>query len=235
VTLDFAYNPDFAQVEADAPVSTANQRFPIFFAEKRPFFLERNDIFQSGLNLVNTRAIVDPDIALKLTGRRGRNTFGVMYASDNAPGNYSKDERESLLNCLQARANNPDAPCGNERFTERFLNKNADIGVIRLKRDVGRQHNLGFFATTYNFVDRHNHTAGVDGRFRLDQKTVTEFQLVGTNSRRCFFNPDFEPSFNQAQATTNQNVCTGARLTSIEPATASATASISKDRTAICI
>src|SRR5207237_10446921 len=32
ITLDFAYNPDFAQVEADAPVTTANQRFPIFFA-----------------------------------------------------------------------------------------------------------------------------------------------------------------------------------------------------------
>ena len=48
ITLDFAYNPDFAQVEADAPVTTANVRFPIFFAEKRPFFLERIDIFQSG-------------------------------------------------------------------------------------------------------------------------------------------------------------------------------------------
>jgi len=71
VTLDFAYNPDFAQVEADAPVTTANQRFPIFFAEKRPFFLERIDIFNSPLNVVNTRAIVDPDIAAKITGRRG--------------------------------------------------------------------------------------------------------------------------------------------------------------------
>ena len=90
ITLDFAYNPDFAQVEADAPVSTANQRFPIFFPEKRPFFLERIDIFNSPLNIVNTRAIVDPDIAAKITGRRGKNTFGVMYASDNAPGNLSK-------------------------------------------------------------------------------------------------------------------------------------------------
>jgi len=39
VTLDFAINPDFAQVESDQLVVTANQRFPIFFAEKRPFFL----------------------------------------------------------------------------------------------------------------------------------------------------------------------------------------------------
>ncbi|MFT3745197.1 MAG: carbohydrate binding family 9 domain-containing protein [Pyrinomonadaceae bacterium] len=188
VTLDFAYNPDFAQVEADAPVSTANVRFPIFFAEKRPFFLERIDIFQSSLNLVNTRAIVDPDIAAKLTGRRGKNTFGLMYASDNAPGNYSVDERESLLGCQNRRAANPTA--GIICSTERFMDKNADIGVFRLKRDVGRESNIGFFGTTYNFIERHNHTAGFDGRFKLDQKTVATFQVVGTYSKRNFYDPD---------------------------------------------
>ncbi len=190
VTLDFAYNPDFAQVEADAPVSTANVRFPIFFAEKRPFFLERIDIFQSGMNVVNTRAIVDPDIAAKLTGRRGKNTFGIMYASDNAPGNYSEDERESLRQCQQRRAANPTA--GIVCSTERFMDQNADIGVLRVKRDVGRYNNLGFFATTYNFVDRHNHTAGFDGRFKLTPKVVAEFQVLGTNSRRNFYNPDLD-------------------------------------------
>lgn len=185
-TLDFAYNPDFAQVEADAPVSTANVRFPIFFAEKRPFFLERIDIFQSGLNVINTRAIVDPDIAAKLTGRRGKNTFGLLYASDNAPGNYSKDERENLLICQRERIENPGTVCS----IERFVNKNADIGVLRFKRDVGREHNLGFFATTYNFTDRHNHASGFDGRFKLDKKTVAEFQVMGTHTRGRFYDPD---------------------------------------------
>ena len=183
ITLDFAYNPDFAQVEADAPVTSANQRFPIFFAEKRPFFLERIDIFNTRMNVVNTRAIVDPDIALKLTGRRGKNTFGVLYASDNAPGNYSLDERENFNICRRA---NPNAVCG----IGRAIDKNADIGIIRLKRDVGRQHNLGFFATTYNFTDRHNNTAGFDGRFRLTPKVVTEFQILGTHSRRFFYDSD---------------------------------------------
>jgi Carbohydrate family 9 binding domain-like/Domain of unknown function (DUF5916) len=186
VTLDFAYNPDFAQVEADAPVTTANVRFPIFFAEKRPFFLERIDIFQSGLNIVNTRAIVDPDVALKLTGRRGRNTFGLLYASDNAPGNYSKDERENLALCRRSRLADPSAVCG----IEPYVDKNADIAVVRLKRDVGTQHNLGFFATTYNFPERHNHTAGFDGRFRLSPKTIGEFHVTGTNSRGVFYDPD---------------------------------------------
>ncbi|MDQ3061524.1 MAG: carbohydrate binding family 9 domain-containing protein, partial [Acidobacteriota bacterium] len=188
ITLDFAYNPDFAQVEADAPVTSANQRFPIFFAEKRPFFLERIDIFNTRMNVVNTRAIVDPDIALKLTGRRGKNTFGVLYASDNAPGNYSLDERESLSNCRQRRLNNPSIVCG----IERFVDKNADIGIVRLKRDIGRQHNLGFFATTYNFPERHNNTAGFDGRFRLSPKIVTEFQILGTHSRRFFYDSDLD-------------------------------------------
>ena len=188
ITLDFAYNPDFAQVEADAPVSTANVRFPIFFAEKRPFFLERIDIFQTPMNVVNTRAIVDPDIAAKLTGRRGKNTFGLMYASDNAPGNYSPDERESLLICQNDRGAAVGPLCPNERF----VNKNADIGVFRLKRDIGRQHNIGAFATTYNFVDRHNHVGGFDGRFRLNESTVADFQVVGTHSRRNFYDPDID-------------------------------------------
>lgn len=190
ITLDFAYNPDFAQVEADAPVSTANVRFPIFFQEKRPFFLERIDIFQSGLNVVNTRAIVDPDIAAKLTGRRGKNTFGLLYASDNAPGNYSIDERQGLRECQQQRIANPSANCN--AGIERFVDKNADIGVLRLKRDIGRENNLGFFATTYNFTDRHNNTAGFDGRFRLNPKTVTEFQILGTTTRGRFYDSNLD-------------------------------------------
>lgn len=184
ITLDFAYNPDFAQVEADAPVTTANQRFPIFFAEKRPFFLERIDIFQTPINIVNTRAIVDPDVAAKITGRRGKNTFGILYASDNAPGNFSKDERQDLLECLNTAVFESD--CSNLRFVD----KNADIGIFRFKRDIGKQNNLGFIATTYNFVDRHNNTGGFDGRFRFDDKTVLEFQAIGTTTRGNFYDPD---------------------------------------------
>ena len=82
VTLDLAINPDFAQVEADATVNTANQRFPIFFDEKRPFFLEGKDIFTTLISAVHTRTIIDPDIAAKLTGKRGRNTFGILPAPE---------------------------------------------------------------------------------------------------------------------------------------------------------
>src|ERR1043166_6407574 len=125
VTLDLAINPDFAQVEADQTVVTANQRFPIFFEEKRPFFLEGIDIFRTPIQAVHTRAIVDPDVAVKLSGKRGKNTFGILLASDNAPGNFSEEERRDP-NTLPT--------------IERFLDKNAYVGILRLKRDVGKQN-----------------------------------------------------------------------------------------------
>ena len=40
VTLDATVNPDFSQVESDAFQVEVNQRFPVFFSEKRPFFME---------------------------------------------------------------------------------------------------------------------------------------------------------------------------------------------------
>ena len=170
VTLDFTVNPDFAQVEADETVVTANQRFPIFFEEKRPFFLEGIDIFQTPLQAVHTRTIIDPDYAAKITGKVGRNTFGFLVASDNAPGDFRGDERLNPNNF-------------------RFIDKNAHLGILRLKRDVGAESSIGLIATTYNFIEKHNHLAGFDGQFRLNPKTTFSFQLLGTSSRRFFFDP----------------------------------------------
>ena len=159
-------------MEADQTVVTANQRFPIFFEEKRPFFLEGIDIFQTPLTVVHTRAIIDPDIAIKLSGKRGRNTFGIMAASDNGPGNFTGTDLLDPTN----------AP---------FLNKNAYIGVMRLKHDVGKgESTVGMIATTYNFIQKHNDVLGFDGRFRIDKKSVASFEVVGTTSRRPFFEPD---------------------------------------------
>lgn len=187
LTLDLAINPDFAQVEADQLVVTTNQRFPIFFPEKRPFFLEGIDIFQTPLSAVHTRAIVDPDIAVKLSGKRGRNTYGLMVASDNGPGNLSLDDRGALAICRDRRLLDPTVVCN----AEKFIDKNAYIGVLRLKRDIGTGENtIGMLATTYNFIEKHNDVGGVDGRFRLDKQTTFSFQLLGTTSRNFFFDPE---------------------------------------------
>jgi hypothetical protein len=186
MTLDLALNPDFAQVESDQLVVTTNQRFPIFFPERRPFFLEGIEIFQTPLGVVNTRTIVDPDIALKLTGRRGPNTYGLLVASDNGPGNFSQDDRTLAIQAEERRR--PDQPQG----AIRFLDKNAFIGVFRLNRNVGQENTIGAVATTYQFKELHNQTGGFDGRFKLDPQTTASFSLVGTTSHRAFYNPDLD-------------------------------------------
>jgi uncharacterized protein DUF5916/cellulose/xylan binding protein with CBM9 domain len=177
VTLDFTANPDFAQVEADQPVLTANQRFPIFFDEKRPFFLEGADIFQTPLQTVHTRTIIDPDYAVKLSGKQGRNSFGLLLASDNAPGQFTDDEK-----------GDPDF------FPDiaGLIEKNSYIGVARLKRDIGRESSLGMIVTSYNFVEKHNQLGGLDGYFRLDKQTTFTFQVLGTTTRAFFFDPDID-------------------------------------------
>lgn len=194
ITLDAAINPDFAEIEADAPVVTANQRFPIFFEEKRPFFLEGADIFRSPLQVFYSRNIVDPDVAVKLTGKQGKNTFGFLVASDKAPGNYGEDDR-----------NDPSV----RPKVDEFLDKNAVFAVVRLKRDFGSENNIGFFGTYRSFPEQKNIVGGFDGRFKLNPKLSSTFQVVGSTSKRCFFDPELEPALEAYQAQRNKEICGG--------------------------
>jgi len=93
ITLDATINPDFSQVESDAFQVEVNQRFPVFFDEKRPFFMEGLGLFNlagtggdsSMRTAVHTRRIVDPAAGVKLTGTAGRQTFALLSASDTSP------------------------------------------------------------------------------------------------------------------------------------------------------
>ncbi|MBU2572468.1 MAG: carbohydrate binding family 9 domain-containing protein [Elusimicrobia bacterium] len=82
--MDAAYNPDFSQVEADQPQIQANQRFPLFFPEKRPFFMEGADLFSTPLRIVNTRTIVEPQYGFKLTGKQNAWSGGALLANDRS-------------------------------------------------------------------------------------------------------------------------------------------------------
>ena len=96
LTANLAINPDFSQVEADAAQLDVNNRFALFFPEKRPFFLEGADYFSTPLRAVFTRTIASPDVGAKLTGKRGDHTFGVLAAEDAVtnllfPGLFGSD------------------------------------------------------------------------------------------------------------------------------------------------
>jgi hypothetical protein len=175
LAFDFTLNPDFAQVEADQFVITANQRFPIFFEEKRPFFLEGIDIFQTPLKVVHTRTIIDPDVALKMSGKLGDYTIGVLGASDNAPGSFSSEE-------LSDPAIRPNI--------EELIGKKSYFGITRFKKDIGTESYIGLLTTAYNFVRKENYTIGLDGRFNFNSNMALTLQFLGSISKSNFYDPD---------------------------------------------
>ncbi len=99
LTLDATYNPDFSQVEADAGQIAVNERFALFFPEKRPFFLEGTEIFSLPEQLVYTRSIVDPVFGAKLTGKIGSLNVGYLGAVDEV----GDEPSDAVVNLVRAR------------------------------------------------------------------------------------------------------------------------------------
>jgi hypothetical protein len=93
LTLNGTINPDFSQVEADVGQVLLNERFALFYPEKRPFFLDGLELFDSPNQLIYTRQIVAPLGGLKLTGKlRGTNVASMLVADDRQyswAGNHS--------------------------------------------------------------------------------------------------------------------------------------------------
>ena len=82
IYLNATINPDFSQVEADSTRLDVNNTFSLFFPERRTFFLDGADYFDTYENLVHTRNIASPEYGLKLTGKTGDHTYGVVAAND---------------------------------------------------------------------------------------------------------------------------------------------------------
>jgi hypothetical protein len=91
LVLDLTANPDFSEVESDLPQVTVNQRFEVFFPERRPFFLENADFFRTPINLLFTRRIVDPRIGTRLTGKTGPYSIGALVIDDESPQELADD------------------------------------------------------------------------------------------------------------------------------------------------
>jgi hypothetical protein len=158
VVADFAVNPDFSQVESDEPQVTTNQRFEVFFPEKRPFFLENSTYFRTPINLLFTRRIADPQFGARLTGKIGRTAFGVLAADDQSPGKAVAD-------------NHPD------------FGSRAGFGVVRVARDILNQSSIGMIYTHREFEGSYNRAGGVDSRLKLGTNWVAELQAVTSSTR----------------------------------------------------
>jgi hypothetical protein len=186
-TLDATVNPDFSQVESDAFEVEVNNRFPVFFSEKRPFFMEGLGLFNLAgtggdatmRTAVHTRRIVNPSAGIKLTGTAGRYTYATLFAPD-----------ESL---------DPDS---RKMFT-----------IGRGVRNLGDGQYVGLLATDTEFSHDHNRIVAADfslkhgDRFRWngnvifsDSATEDEADARGTgaqltytyDTRRLTFNGQIE-------------------------------------------
>ncbi len=153
LVLDATVNPDFSQVESDQPQVTVNQRFAVNFPEKRPFFLENANFFQTPLDLFFSRNIADPQFGVRLTGKVGHYAIGTLLADDQSPGEA--------------------VPPGNALAGQR-----AHFSVVRINRDIGKQSTIGMIYTDREFAGRYNRVGGIDGHFKLTPNLILDWQGV---------------------------------------------------------
>jgi hypothetical protein len=146
LTFDFTYNPDFSQIESDNQQIQANNRFPINFPELRPFFLEGREIYETpGNPRVETRRIVDPRYAAKLTGKIGaRTSIGFLVADDEAPGKV-------------------------DSITDPAYGRTAKAVFGRVKYDLYRNSHVGLIVTNREFMSDYSRMVAGDLGLRLGQ------------------------------------------------------------------
>jgi hypothetical protein len=99
--LNATVNPDFSQVEADVGQVTVNERFALFFPEKRPFFLEGLEQYDTQNRLIYTRRIVSPLGGAKLIGKVGGTNVAYLAAVDDR--SQSTSGEHPLYNLLRVR------------------------------------------------------------------------------------------------------------------------------------
>jgi hypothetical protein len=159
--FDGTINPDFSQVEADAGQVDFNQRFALFFPEKRPFFLEGLEKFHFGGNhsgdplqaVVHTRTIVEPLLGAKLNGKIGaKNTVAAIYAMDKLPEDDPADY--------------------------------AHVGIFRYKRALANDSFIGGFYTGRERENGYNRVLGMDGQMRINKASIFGYHGLLSSSKQ---------------------------------------------------
>jgi hypothetical protein len=163
-TLDATVNPDFSQIEADEPQIDYNLRYALRYNEKRPFFLEGMEIFNSPqIETVYTRQITDPIFGAKVSGKSGRFSYGLLSAYDMHPV-------ESLWQI-------PDGGGAGGGGTRAFSN------IFRTKADVGQGSYVGFTLTDKELgAGNWSRLAGLDGQLRFKDHVFFSFQALGSKA-----------------------------------------------------
>jgi hypothetical protein len=160
-SAELTVNPDFSQIESDAGQIDINEPFTIFYSEKRPFFLEGSELFQTYLPAVYTRSISDPIAAGKVIGSRGRTSFAWTIGRDEStPVILPLEERSFYLTAGQSWAN-----------------------IVRIRQSLGTDSHIGFLATDRRLDGGGSNTlAGIDGSVRFMRHWRLRAQVLGSRT-----------------------------------------------------
>jgi hypothetical protein len=206
MTLDSTYNPDFSQVEADMPQIDVNQRYALYYPEKRPFFLEAKDYFDTPIELVYTRNIVNPQLGIKLTGKTKGATIAFLSSLDQASPAlelYEEEEEEDE----------------SEEPTYRAL-----VNVFRLKKDLFSESYIGIIATDKEvetpgspLLATYNRVAGVDGHFKFLDYNRFSFQALGSITKTATEKTNLIPAYMVNYSHNSRHVQLSGEYLSIPP------------------
>jgi hypothetical protein len=196
LTLDATINPDFGQVEADPAVMNLSA-FETFFQEKRPFFIEGQNIFQFGMGGANNSWGFDFGVPELLYSRRiGRKPQGnIDYDYDymdkptetrilSAGKLTGKTKNNLSVGVLSAVTERTFATIdtGDETIKQE-IEPLTHYGVFRSKKEFNNsRQSLGMIFTSVNRdlgdsllnnqLAKDAYTFGVDGWTFLDKEKV---------------------------------------------------------------
>ncbi|MFY9550110.1 MAG: DUF5916 domain-containing protein [Thermoanaerobaculia bacterium] len=164
--VDATLNPDFSQVESDTAQIAVNQRFALFYPEKRPFFLEHVDLLQTPIQAVYTRTITSPFWGGRVTGKAGGTNFTALVANDRGGGTVIIP-----------------GPVFSDAAPQDF---ESVVGIARVRQDLGRSF-AGFLGTARSIEGGgYNYVVGGDFQWRPNDADVFNGQYLYSVSR----NPD---------------------------------------------
>jgi hypothetical protein len=159
--LSATLNPDFSTIESDVIQVDINNRFELWYPEKRPFFLEGEDFFETEIDAVHTRTLADPNFGIKLIGKEGRNTIGFFSAQD-AVTNF-------VIPSLEGSSSD-------------ISNMKSHGTVFRYLRDLGESSNIGLLLTDREGENYYNRVLGLDGIFLIGKRDRIEWQILGSKT-----------------------------------------------------
>jgi len=160
--VDVTVNPDFSQIESDTAQISSNQRFALFFPEKRPFFLEGVDLFDLPIQAVYTRNLTDPRWGVRATGKTGDTAYTMLISEDSGGG----------LVVLPG-------PEGSDLAPQDFA---STVAIGRLRHELGRSF-AGFLVTDREIDGGgHNRVAGPDLHWRPNDGDRVDLQLLWSDS-----------------------------------------------------